>query len=282
MCISTSASRMSDTLLYSGEGTYKNKYVHVLAYQNTAFSFSNTANAMILPFPTSQEMSEDNIIDTTMFSSFLKNISDATKLHSKMLRSFALNSDSLGSRSFKVFDKGSYTVVLANDLNKIQDALQLVPLHKRPIISDEFMEGYGSLYKDLPVAICCWAGNVKAEPLLWWYEPSDKENLFIPTMDAHDGKAPSPRMTVDTDHIISVGSTLNNRPAVSVSYSQTRPAELHGLLPTSVHGTKMNYHISNGDMWTNYSEGKHFPNLNRGLFSSKEIFAKEIRMDGWY
>ena len=279
MCISTSASRMSDTLLYSGDGTYNDKYVHVLAYQNTAFSLSNTANAMILPFPTSQEMSEDNIIDTTSFSSFLKNISDATKLYAKTL-GFALNSDKLGSRSFKVFDKGSYTVVLANDLNKVQDALLLVPAHKRPIISDSFLEGYAALYKDLPVAICCWAGNVKAEPLLWWYEPSDKENFFIPTMDAHDGNAPLLRVAVNTDHIISVGSNLSDRSGSRVSYAQAIPESIKGLLPTVVNGTKMNYHIPNGDMWTNGNG--HFPNLNRGLFSSKEIFAREIRMDGWY
>jgi len=35
------------------------------------------------------------------------------------------------------------------------------------------------------------SGYVDAEPLLWWYEPSDEENLFIPTMDAHDGGPPN-------------------------------------------------------------------------------------------
>jgi hypothetical protein len=273
---------MSDTLLYSGEGTYNDKYVHVMAYQNSAYNLSNVANAMILPFPTSQEMNENNIIDTTTFSSFLKNISDATKLHSKMLGGFALNSDKLGSRSFKVFDKGSYTVVLANDLNKIQDALQFVPEHKRPIITDEFLEGYGSLYKDLPVAICCWAGNVKAEPLLWWYEPKDKETFFIPTMDAHDGKAPMPRVTVDTDHIISVGSAVNDLSTSKVYYNQKIPTSVAGLLPTSVYGTKINFGIPNGDMWIDVRQPGHFPLLNRGLFNTREVFARDIRMDGWY
>lgn len=281
MCISTSASRMSDTLLYSGEGSYKDKYVHVIAYQNSAFSLSNVANAMILPFPTSQEMNEDNIIDTTAFPSFLKDISDATKLHSKMLGGLALNSV-LGSRSFKVFDKGSYTVVLANDLSNIQEALQLVPEVKRPIISDEFLAGYDLLYKDLPVAICCWAGNVKAEPLLWWYEPKDKETFFIPTMDAHDGKAPSPRISVDTDHIISIGSVENDLSTSKVYYNQKIPTSVAGLLPTSVYGTKMNFRIPNGDMWTDTRQSGHFPLLNRGLFNTREVFARDIRMDGWY
>jgi hypothetical protein len=277
MCISTGQSVMSNTLVYTGEAEYKNKYVHVLAYQNKAKS--SVPNAMILPFPTEVEMSEDNIIDTTGFSSFLKNISDASKRLTLAFNSTRI----LGSirKSAMIFDKGSYTVILAHNPQDIPNALEKLQAHKRPNISDEFLEGYMSLYPNQPIAVCCWSGNINPEPLLWWYEPKDKDCLFIPTMDAHDGKPPNVHSKVYADHIISVGSTIDKYDSNKVYYSEQIPSSVGSLLPQNVFGSKINALIINGDMWIEKSTLSN-PTMTRGLFSSKFNATNSIfLMQGW-
>lgn len=278
MCITIKPSVMSNTLIYAGEGTYKDKYVHVIAYQNTATNIGSEANAMIIPFPTSQPMNQDNIIDTSNFNKFLIDIADASKIH------YVSDNTLLGSRGpftkSVVFESGSYTVVLANDINEVFDALKLVPDNKRPTISKEFLEGYSEIYPDQPIAICCWEGKVKAEPLLWWYEPTDKKKLFIPTMDSHDGNVPNKNALVEVDHIISTGSSIQNYTANNINYRNSIPEDVMTLLPTKSFGTKIENTHLNGDMWLN-SNLTEEPILKRGDFLTKKATPRVFRMLGW-
>ena len=249
MCCTFTASEMSDTRIYVGEAQRKGKLVHVLAYQNTAAA--KGPNAMVLPFPTHSEMGPDNVIDTRKFKGFLKQICDATRYVTKgarrgsmMLGSRGFDSDSLA----EVFDVGSYTVILADNVFQIPEALSRVAADKRPRVSSDFLIGYNELYKDQPIAVCCWNGSIEAEPLMWWYEPSDPDHLFIPTMDAHDGGAPRVGTPVQYDHLISVGSTTGNS-GNRVVYSDARdiPKDVQELLPLHVHGGRMPETAPNGD-----------------------------------
>jgi len=61
---------LSGTKLYVGEATYNDKYVHVLAYQNNAESKEGIPNAMIIPFPTTQSMGPENILNTIKYKSY--------------------------------------------------------------------------------------------------------------------------------------------------------------------------------------------------------------------
>lgn len=286
MCITTSPAKLSNTLIYVGEGHTQGKDVHVLAYQNKATNQVSSPNAMVLPFPTNKEMGPDNVIDTREFKGFLKDISNATKhltrsLGGPMLKSFSLN-------AAQVFDVGSYTVVLAENTNQIQDALKRVPENKRPTISDEFLAGYGALYPNQPVAVCCWDGTIEAEPLLWWYEPTWKGELFIPTMDAHDGNAPNVRANVKADHMISVGSADNSRVGHHhpVFYKDQLPDNVRELLPNFVYGTQIKQSVQNGDMFVETRKMcagskayKDVPRARRGANSLDAIF--EFEMMGW-
>lgn len=150
MCVTTSEAKLSNTLIYTGHGTVKGQPVHVLAYQNIATNKSPGPNAMIIPFPTFKEMDENNIIDTRSFKNFLKDLTNASKMQTRMLgRSDSISKGgriSLG----KVFDVGSYTVVLADNVDQIPEALERVSVDKRPEITEKFLEGYGRLYKDQP------------------------------------------------------------------------------------------------------------------------------------
>jgi hypothetical protein len=249
MCCTFTRSEMSNTRIYVGEAQRQGKLVHVLAYQNTAIS--KGPNAMVLPFPTETRMGQENVIDTRKFKNFLKDIGEATRHQTKgmrrgsmMLGSRGMDSDSLA----EVFDVGSYTVVLAENVWQIPEALSRVSLEKRPNVTSDFLIGYSELYPEQPIAVCCWDGSIEAEPLMWWYEPRNKDTLFIPTMDAHDGKAPKLGTPVNYDHILSVGSTTGNMGS-EVHYSQTRsiPDEVRDLLPLRVHGKQLPEVLTNGD-----------------------------------
>lgn len=256
MCCTFTASEMSDTRIYVGQAKREGKLVHVLAYQNAAVT--RGPNAMVLPFPTETQMGAENVIDTRKFKDFLKDIGEASRHQTKGMRgdrrmtlgAAAFNSDSLA----EVFDVGSYTVILADNVFQIPEALTRVSAEKRPSVSTDFLIGYGELYPNQPIAVCCWNGSIEAEPLMWWYEPINDKQLFIPTMDAHDGKAPKVGARVYTDHLISVGSTDGNM-GNEVRYTQARqiPTEVKELLPLRAHGKKLEQSIPNGDCFVKVS-----------------------------
>jgi hypothetical protein len=299
MCITTARATLSNTQLYVGEGRYNGEYVHVLAYSNKASALPRDwnsvaePNAMVLPFPTSTEMTQKNMIDTTQFKSFLKDISKASKYVAKTLGydddRIAFNSRGL-MKSAQVFSLGSYTVVLAEDVNQIPEALTRVPEKKRPKISDEFLAGYGNLYPNQPIAVCCWEGTIEAEPLLWWYKPTNKDTLFIPTMDAHDGGPPDVNASVRADHMISVGSDDNGRIGhhYQVRYTDRLTREVQQLLPSYVYGTKLKATVKNGDMFVDANKlgagskaYKDMPSATRAVSLASVNKGQEIRLEGW-
>jgi hypothetical protein len=282
--MTTSLAELSNTRIYVGDGTFNDKYVHVLAYQNTAIS--NGPNAIILPFPTSVSMGQENVIDTRSFPDFLNDITDASKLLTLGGRGF----ESL-SEGVEVFDVGSYTIVLADNVLLATKAIDCVPQEKRPTISDSFVKGYSELYPNQPVAICCWNGSIKAEPLLWWYKPTNKDVLFIPTMDAHDGNAPNTKAWVKADHIVSVGSNDDSKIANSISrgvkYSDEIPDFVKGLLPNRVLGTQVKGLYANGDMFVKVDSLKkkaykyeNLPKVIRGL-TVDDTAGSLVTMVGW-
>jgi hypothetical protein len=288
MCISAARATFSTTKVYAGEAKLDNKYVHLVAYQNNAESQNHwEPNAMILPFPTNVAMGKNNIIDTSAFPGFLQDITDATK---QVMRTLGMKSMPMcASADALVFDSGSYTVILAENINQVPRALLQVPEDKRPTLTYRFLMGFNKLYPNQPLALCCWSGAVKAEPLLWWYEPKDKGTLFIPTMDAHDGEPPNPEANVETDHIVSVGSNLlgdkYSRTYNKVHYKNFIPSPVNQLLPDYVYGAELPSVMKNGDMFVKVSELKmedkfRVPNVKRGM--SADNTHTDLPMYGWH
>lgn len=285
MCCTIGAEQASltGTKIYAGEAVYNKKYVHVLAYQNLAETIS--PNAMVIPFPTNQPMTKENVIDVSGFHGFLKDIGEATRHRTKgFSRGLAASADML-SFSAEVFDHGSYTVILATHVGQIPEALKRVDESKRPTINTQFLLRYSKMYPNQPIAVCCWKGSIVPEPLLWWYEPTDKSTLFIPTMDAHDGSAPDVNAMVSTDHVISIGSNIE-RNGSRVNYTETLSAQAEALLPKMVHGHRTPALIKNGDMFVSIDQmkaktkyGNVMPMIKRG--SDANHFHYEGHMDGW-
>ena len=284
MCICVAPGSFNSTKVYAGEATLNGKYVHVLAYQNNAEGQNKQEpNAMILPFPTNVVMDRANVINTKSFSNFLQNIADASKIQSK---SRGLKMDNLivaGAASFDVFENGSYTVILADNIKVVPKAMTHVVEEKRISFSYRFLLNFDKLYADQPVAVCLWKGDVKAEPLLWWYEPKDKGTLFVPTMDSHDGNGPNLEDEVEVDHIISVGSNLldERRFYNRVHYQDFLTDTAKQLLPTYVHGTKISHFMKNGDMFVKVADlsRKDIPNMKRGM--SYDAAHDSLPLEGW-
>lgn len=284
MTIGKEGAELSNTQIYVGEATRDDKLVHVLAYQNTAES--SGPNAMILPFPTSEPMGPNNIIDTRGFGKFLTDIGEATRMRSFSAK-LSKGAGPAAAGVAQVFDSGSYTIVLADHVAQVPEALKRVPADKRPEITTQFLIRFGLMYPKQPVALCCWRGTLKSEPLLWIYEPSNPEILFVPTMDAHDGGPPDLEAMVQADHVISAGSRIVEvgSPVNYTDLTKTGgsiPSEFDGLLPSQVRGYKINRMVKNGDMFISVPELRSTEKLfiKRGAKYTADGMAQEA-MEGW-
>ena len=244
MCMSLSQAEFSQTRLYAGEAKLEGKYVHVIAYQNSAQS--EGPNAMVLPLPAAVMPGPENVVDTRTFKGFLAEMERATRVSWPS----ASRSARLGLPGpAAVFDVGSYTVVLAEKPADVANALASVPEEKRPALNPDLLAAFDELYPGWPIAVCCWNGRIKAEPLLWWFEPMHPGWLFLPALDAHDGKAPDPDAIVYVDHFIAFGSTLEPLGDNVLYGSAGLPPIAAALLPPKVRGTKVKKGLPNADVW---------------------------------
>lgn len=268
---------MSNTKIYAGEAVRAERKVHVLAYQNHADSKVPGPNAMILPFPAAEVMTQENIVDTTQFKRFMDDILESTRQSTLGARRRS-GLVAAGCAGTLVFDSGSYTVILAANLLRARIALIQVPEEKRPGISLQFYSEFNKIYPDHQVAVCCWNGEVYAEPVLWWYVPRNLETLFIPTMDAHDGNPPNPRATVTTDHLISIGRRVPDQKLSDVRYTGNIPNDVLGLLPNQVRATRLQGNMHNGDVFCPTSFLKS-DQLMRGM--NKETISARFELNGW-
>lgn len=211
MCMTASPARLSNTILYGADAMKDGKYIHIIGYQNVAEDLSGKPNAMILPFPVAEgtKMGPENIIDTRAYSGFMKRYRDAIPSSDRRMMSASKGmSRGISASVAQVFESGSFTVVLAESAGAIPEALTRVPEEKRPSISAALLESFDQLYPGEPIAVCCWSGSIRPEPLLWWYEPKNKESIRLPALDAHDGGAPRTGL-VKVDHAIVFGSLIN-------------------------------------------------------------------------
>lgn len=243
MCVTLTSAHLSNTLIYAAAVEHQGSLAHVLAYQNQAAS--DSPNAMILPIPTNEELGESNIIDTQKARWFLKDMAAPAVMYrggTKGGRDLVLGSSSY----VKVFDSGSYTVVIASDATAIPEALERVAENRRPIINNPgFFEEYGKLYPGWPIAVCCWSGKIEAEPLLMWYRPKFPEEVFFPTVDAHDGSAPR-NQEVKRDHTLILGTS---RGSYNPRFRSPLPSEIAPFITDRVLTSKPNGYMKNGDYW---------------------------------
>lgn len=251
MCLTLEPAKLSDTILYAAETLHEGKLVHVMGYENAAENLASGPNAMLLPIPTDMHLGPGNTLDMRQAKSVLKDY--RTAIHNADRRLSRGMSKGFGADSLdddvQVFESGSYTVVLARDARDIPAAMKHLPANKRPgRMNQAIFDAYAKWYPGWPLALCAWDGSVKAEPMLWWYEPKDASRLFLPALDAHDGNPPDLSAKVDVDHTIAVGS-VSAPNGHNVRFQDEVPADLRPFLATKITGHEFpeGTKLQNGD-----------------------------------
>lgn len=228
--------------------------MHVLGYQNTARSEVAGPNAMILPIPA--PLGPDNAIDM--------------RPHAALLRRYVASLRPAGAgapreasagRGIQVFERGSYAIVLARDaeLASIDAAIAGLPEARRPSLAPELLDFYLRSYPGWHLAICCFSGEVEAEPMLWWYEPLHPHALFLPGVDAHDGGPPQRERLVALDHSLVIGRSSGEPVRVEL------PRRIAALFATEIVGAvDQRMVVSNGDWWVRHDQpldprARHWP-----------------------
>jgi hypothetical protein len=255
MCITVQRADLSKTILLAHaleDGR------NIVGYQNRAKNRSRVPNAMLLPFPSLTPMTRKNCFDLSSQPKLFHDYAELVQPEQTRSRGLSKGTNFLDIPRAEVFDSGSYTVVLAQDARAIPAAIEQVPANKRPALHPELFDAYAQWYPGWSIALCCWDGEIEAEPLLWWYDPlpAYREHHFLPGLDGHDGTVPDPaRKSVAVDHTIVVGAPVFRAAAPNARHILKGVGdELRGVLPENVYGGVLQQQMRNGD-WKLPKEG---------------------------
>lgn len=267
MCVTLGPAHLSKTVLLAHalpDGR------NVIGYQNHANNRQRGPNAMVLPFPSEHPMTRENCIDLSAHPKLFREYAEIVRPRE---RSSRMTKGARFLSAPEVFDSGSYTVVLAANAREIPSVLDAVPENKRPQLHPELFDAYAHWYPGWTVALCCWGGEIEAEPMLWWYEPTApyRDAHFLPGLDGHDGRVPDPaRKSVAVDHTIVVGApqTTRGRPNAEGLLDGVR-SDLRALLPDHVYGGVIERQMQNGD-WVLPKTGWHYGNAMERVTMPRE------------
>lgn len=283
MCVSLQPAALTNTIVGVYEDSNGRRY---LAYQNTvaslaantqpvaantqspaavpgqwtfddlpsaAVDFRAGGNAMILPIPA--EVADIEVLDTSAYSHFLKDIREA--LIPPVAMSRGTLSFGAGQQMVRVISFDIYTIVIAANAQAIATVINsdAVPEQCRPALNDDIVEAYTGWYPGWAIAVCCFNNGEaqEAKPLLFSYRPTrqDPDYFFIPTLDCHDGGVPDLTAMVEVDHTIFVACNGMDGPlAYWVDYSDAaaEPLRRSGALPAKVVGRQLRGTMRNGDI----------------------------------
>lgn len=255
MCVTFAKAKLSNTILYGAEVIVHNTLYHVLGYQNKVQNRSSGGNAMIIPVPSIPgAMTKANLLDTSMCPHILE---DMVKAITPVSRGATLGTRTKGMpipKGVEIFEHDIYTVVKADSAVLIPEVLHLVPEEKRPRFSSDWFLAYDIWYPEWTFYLCCFNNKdaARANPLLWYYQPSNTERIFLPALDSHTGDIPDLRAYVQRDHAIVVGSCCDMTYGEEVRYTDTIPPSIKAYLVPEVVGVpSLHGEWPNGDFFYN-------------------------------
>lgn len=266
-CCAIAPAEFHNTTGWIGEFHRKGKPVHLLAYENVAknlnFSVRSDGsrgpggNAMLLPIPAVPgTMSDKNLLDGKDFKGLVEAVYRSSRDPIERVWDQILSaSNSLNSYNpaaepvqIQVFSKGSYSVVLSNSAAAIPSAISRLPPNKRPPINQKLFDAYDKWYPGCTFALCCFDQSFgDTEPLVWWYEPKDPNQLFFPAVDEHSGDIPPMDAMVAVDHRLAVTSDLML--PIPDGFGAVHPVAFYSPLPEPA-----------GGFIPKYCLGQHFKN----------------------
>ncbi len=221
--------------------------VVVVGYQNRVANLAPGANAMILHFPASEGMTQENFLNTKKTPHILDDMADAIRVKS---RGGDRSAKSLSIGGVTVFEYDIYTVALTRDPRLLREVLlsNLIPEQKRPDINEGLFDWYAKTKPGYSFAVCFFNNREakKASPFLVYYKPRQTGFFEFPGLDAHTGEVPDESEMVDVDHTIVVGS-YRMKGGNRVEYQDNIPASLQPFLPDRVVGRTYSTRMANGD-----------------------------------
>jgi hypothetical protein len=207
MCVTSSPALITDTLTYTHATlNHDGELRHVNGYQNQAENFQGP-NCMFLNYAgTNLETVRGPEHTKTMMADITAGLPDLRRvLRSRGSDMFDMEPE----RGFTVEDYGDYTVILAQGPGDISGALELVPIKRRPIWTDNLrhmIDFYMSWYAHDSFVLACFDGTVKPKhPITVSYKPRNPEVLTAPGLDGHDGRVPTIGAPVHRDFHVAFG-----------------------------------------------------------------------------
>jgi hypothetical protein len=255
MCITVNKAKLSKTKILSipvGNGN------HFIAYSNSVKNTSGRPNAMIFAVPgkTKQEW----FYDTTKYKDFLDEIIDNSDLIEDYygIRSRGLSKGFLGFESFEV---GNYKVGLADSFNGAIEFINSQPRENRPVISDSLQKFFETNYFNLSFVVCLFSSEktIDAQPIAFEYEPFFSDQLYFPTMDSHDGEAPSLSGLVEADHTFIYEHTGESNRKLYKEAIELKADVPVFLKKRRYRTVELNGMVKNGDTFISLNELKNAP-----------------------
>lgn len=196
MCVTVNKALLSNTKILSMPLDNGN---HFLAYSNRVKNISGKPNAMILPIPGMTK--KEWFHNTSDYKSFLDDIVDRADVEENWQGIRMRGAKSL-KYALEQFDLGMYTIGLTDSFDGVEAYIASLPEERLPVISDELRAFFREECAGWSFAVCCFDADktVDAQPIALEYAPFDADQLFFPTVDAHDGKAPNVSARVGVDH----------------------------------------------------------------------------------
>lgn len=194
-------------------------------------------NALVIPLMTRSFKSIKLLAEFANMPNMLKDIRRTLQPVSRGgMRRGGVLLGSKGVDQVQILQYDIYTIVLATRASLIADAVAELPSNIRPPLAQDLFDKLEEMY-DCPFAVACF-DNAKAgesKPIAFAYTPKYPKKFMIYTLDGHDGKVPDLDATVTLDHVVFVGSYLQQNGA-HVSYRDEVPAGVAKYLPKTVVG----------------------------------------------
>lgn len=194
MCMTVNKAALSATKILSLPLENGN---HFLAYSNKVKNLSDKPNAMILPIPgtTKQEWFHN----TESYKGFLDEITEKARWENDWK---GIRYRGKGLHKLETFQLGMYTIGLSDSFDGAEEFINSLPKEKRPEVSDSLKAFFKEKYEGWSFAVCCFDSDktIDAQPIALEYTPFNPDLIYFPTLDAHDGEAPSLSKDVKADH----------------------------------------------------------------------------------
>lgn len=268
MCLMLEETEVGErTRIYAGTAHHPTtgKLVHVMAY-GTKFA-ARGPTGMLLAVPSMTPLVQHvHVLDGNSARGLLTAYDDAIDPFVEQTRGMM---KSFGASDVEVYDVGDYTMVTATDAGAIYDALSAVAPARRPPLKRDIFEQMGAVYQGFlfpwRFIIACSDGSpVDAAPIVLVYEPHNPAELFIPGLDAHDGKPAKIGAMVTIDHSLFIGSTIKPIAGEPVSSRaiDSLDASLRPFFPATIAGMRHRNRVINGDWRVTIADMHGLKNAN--------------------